>query len=818
MQQANIQQTRTFIPWISINPRTAAWLDKSLQGGLVNEMALSMRADVKDMAHPQTTFELAVAVQDGVLQYSEDNLPIKAQQFDIFMDAERLVVQLPRGAEIGKIANMTNGYGVVALSSGDFILGGDGTIDLGELPYLLASYLLDEEQQSYEWNSGGTSQGNWEVKYNLRNGNFQGINFDVDILDTRLGLPDSAYEINDINGRISFSDVTGYGGDFTGMLGDNSLTGNFLTRGKQNLLQLEGTFVAEDYLPEEIGKYISGESDFVLRLYAKVKGELSFSEYLIESDLYDLELQLPYPLSKSRTDKLPTKFFGKIDSQESFNYLQLSNRAKINWKSNEGNLKGLLLQVPAQRGKQYNNKRIPDLATYFDSTPIPSGLVIAVGSSSSEPASTSHITNITAWADVATAVGLMKTNAPSDKASTIATLNKLFDGLLTYRANFPYWDIKITDIEWQNMQYDEIKVNYDSDTYPWIEFALPAINGRLFAEAHPYKLAIEINNLYLPKKEEDEEKGLLEGLPQELRAPASFAGMPIINLTVSNIFYDEIRLGNIHLFADAISDNELVIEVDNSVVMGLATDVNFAWLLQSPARSAINLAVTSEGDLPAGFISTLVANDVNLRLRWNWKGLNKEFNNWYETATGSLRINADKGSLASNRVNLLTNLFSLLNIDNLGSRVGGDFSDISNSKLTFRRIRSDMNLHGGNFIIKDEATADFSFLNIRVVGSYQLREGQLNHRVTVSSPTSKILPIAALLLGASSLTPLLLSADIAGGDFINRFSSAVYDVKGTLKKPQSSLAQISDVSGKKLEPEDLANQVDVQSRLRNLNF
>ena len=818
-QQANIQQTRTFIPWKTINPGTAAWLNKSLQGGLVNEMALSMKADVKDMAHPQTTFELAVAVQDGVLQYSEDDLPIKAKQFDVFMDTENLVVQLPRGAEIGKIANMTNGYGVVAFSSGDFTLGGDGIINLGELPYLLASYLLDEEQQSFEWSSGGISQGNWEVKYNLRNGDFQGINFDVDVLDAKLGLPDSAYEINDINGRLSFSDATGYGGGFTGMLGDNSLTGNFLTRGKQNLLQLEGTFVAEDYLPEEIGEYIFGESDFVLRLYAEAKGELSFSEYLIESDLYDLELQLPYPLSKSRTDKLSTKFLGKIDSQESLNYLQLSNRAKINWKSHEGNLKGLLLQVPAQRGNlQYNSKRIPDLGAYFDRTPIPNGLIIEVESSSSNPTGTSYITNITAWADVATAVGVMKTNAPSDKASSLSTLNKLFDGLLTYRDSFPYWDIKITDVEWQNKQYDEIKVNYDSDTYPWIEFALPAINGRLFAEAHPHQLAIEIDNIYLPKKEEEEEKGALDDLPQELKAPANFAGIPIINLTINNIFYDEIRLGNINLFADATHDDELVVEVDNSVVMGLATGVNFAWSLQSPARSAINLAITSVGDLPAGFISTIAANDVDLLLRWNWEGLNKEFDNWYETATGSLRINTGKGSLASNRVNLLTNLFSLLNIDNLGSRATGDFSDISTSKLTFRKIRSDMNLHGGNFIIEDEATADFSFINVRATGSYELRNRQLHHRVTVSSPTSKILPIAALLLGASSLTPLLLSADIAGGDFINRFSSAVYNVNGTLNNPQSSLAQISDVSGKKLEPEDLANQVDVQSRLRNLNF
>ena len=825
-QQANIQQTRTFIPWRTINPGTAAWLDRSLQGGLVNEVALSMRADVKDMAHPQTTFELAVAVQDGVLQYSEDDLPIRAKQFDVFMDTENLVVQLPRGAEVGKIANMTNGYGVVALSSGDFTLGGDGIIDLGELPYLLASYLLDEEQQSFEWNSGGISQGNWEVKYNLRNGDFQGISFDVDILDTRLGLPDSAYEINDINGKVSFSNANGYGGGFTGMLGDNSLNANFLTRGKQNLLQMEGTFVAEDYLPEEIGKYISGESDFVLNLYAEAKGDLNFSEYLIETDLHNLELQLPYPLSKSRADKLPTKFFGKIDSQESLNYLQLSDRAKINWKSYEGNLEGLLLQVPAQRGNlQYNSKRIPDLGAYFDRTPITSGLIIEVESSPSNPTGTSYITNITAWVDVATAIGVLEASTPADKASTpadklstVATLNKLFDDLLTYRDRFPYWNIKLINVEWQNTQYDEIKVNYDSDTYPWIEFTLPIMNGRLFAEAHSHQLTIKIDNLYLPKKDEDEEEGVLDGLPQEIKAPVSFAGIPIINLTLSNIFYDGIWLGNINLFADAISNDKLVIEVDKSVVMGLTTDVNFAWSLQSPVSSAINIAVASEGDLPAGFISTIVADDVDLLLRWNWEGLNKEFDNWYETATGSLRINTGKGSLASNRVNLLTNLFSLLNIDNLGSRVTGDFSDISNSKLTFRRIRSDMNLLGGNFTIEDEVTADFSFLNVRATGSYGLRKGQLHHRVTVSSPTSKILPIVALLLGASSLTPLLLSVDIAGGDFINRFSSAVYNVNGTLNNPQSSLVQISDVSGKKLEPEDLANQVDVQSRLRNLNF
>lgn len=808
VKQANLQQVKRFIPWPFLNQGTSAWLDDSLIGGEDIKAVLSMRADVKDMGSSQTIFELGVSVDNPILQYRKEREPIISQKADVFMDQDRLTVLLPEGGQIGNIANIKSGYGVVDLASTNFTLGGDGIINIQELPALLEDYLLGDKVNFFHWEADGIAEGMWEFNYGLRESNFQGMTLDLKLKDGRLTALDYGHEIKDINGNISFSKFAGYGGDWSALMGSNLLIGKFATQGKDNFLQIQSSFVANEILPHKINKYISGSCDFVLFLYLKEKGAVEFSEYLIESNLLGLELSLHYPLIKKPKHKAPTKIFGQINSQESAHYIEIDNKLHGGIRFNQGIWNGLKLEVPAKFRPQIGLNRKPK----FTKQNIANGIFIAAGDSS-------KTLNITAWENIAFdngLIGLSNAYAKDNLITKAQRANNLFDGLLFYIKHAPYWDIALIGVEWNNKKYDEIRVNYNKDTYPWIKYSLPNSSGKILALAKPRQLNIITDSIYFNGNIAPT-KGVLNILPKELEPFFQHVRVPNITLQVEKVYYDNTLLGNLNIAVNTDS-SKLKLKVYNSTIIGLDAKANFNWLLNPSSHSKLALDFWLKGDLTDGVISTLDADDILISLNWSWEGNNNNFSKWYDTARGNLVINTGKGNLVSDRVNILTNLLSILNVSNLADTVRGNPNSISSSRLVFKRIKLNMYFEPGLLTIDDEVNVDLTFLNLRATGSYILKDRQLNHRVVATSPSSKVLPVAALLLGASSVAPLLLAVDIAGGEFVNSFSSAVYNINGTLSQPQISLILVGDVSGKVLQPDDLTDRINIQESLKKFSF
>lgn len=806
----SLQQTRSFIPWNALQVDTSQWLDKALIQGNTDKLALSLRGDVKYFGSDQTIFELGISLVEGGLLYREDKKPIEAPKFDVFMTNAEIQVLMTEGGRIGEIAQLESGYGVVDIRSADFALGGDGEINLASTPELLYDYVLSNVETPINWQARGTANGTWEFQYNLRSQEFLNANLNLDTQQSEAGLTDApTYKITNITGSLGISS-SGYVGDWQAYYEGEKVAGSFSDDVRGNVLKLRGALS----IPEFLDPYISGKGIFNIEAYTKERGSLLLSDYKITSDMLGIELNLPYPLTKSAGITMPLIFDkiskGKYDN----NYLFLDRRLSLGWRNEGTDIVGLEFRIPSKR------------ATSLKHVNLGKGLIVEL--------SPSKTLDFDVWQEVLVDLGLTEDiftgNNNVGGEVTDNLYRSIYAKITEYLRKIPYGEVNIAKFKLREGKYDYVNFDYNYRQNDWISFSAQReeeyqVSGRVKLMESAYKVFADVYSIYIlddekpTKKKKLDNQRLIDFIPKELHPPNSFLSFPEVEMMVHSVYYQGNLLGGVNSHIQP-TPSKMQFTIKDSNIIGLAGTGEFVWELNSPHVSKLSMVLDLEGDIDSSYVQNIEARGVDVHFDWAWQGQNSNFHKWYDDAISSLSIESSRGTLVSDRANVLINVVGFLNLNSYVRAVSGDFSSWSNSNSTipYRAASISMNLEEGKYVLQDNSKITLSFIKIDGSGAYALATGNLDASVTVTSPTTSVLPITALILGASALAPLLISIDIAGGDFINRFSSAVYRVNGTLANPQSSLVRISDVSGKKLDPDDLASQVDIRSRLDNFRF
>lgn len=826
----NLQQARSFIPWKTLTPNTAQWLNKSLVGGTATKLALSMRGDVKDFGLPQTIFELGVSLDDGKLKYREDKAPIESSKFDIFMNTDSLNVILPQGGNIGKIAELESGYGVVDIATTDFALGGTGDIYLAAAPELLDDYIIKGEGEPPTWKMHGNATGDWEFQYNLRSAEFLEADLNLSTVASEVIISEFPnYKITNITGSFGISEL-GYTGSWCAYYEGEKFTGGFSDTPRGNVLRLSGVLSVPGFL----SPYVNGKGGFSIEAYTKAKGELLFSHYEITSDMRGVELNLPYPLNKRSATSMPLSIGRSERGTSTTNYITLASRVFLGWRTLNSGIKG----------NGINDDKIDGVEILMPGKRVISPQRLSIAKGLLLELSAPVQLDFDKWQESLTDAGVIDTlisnydNARSTNSAAENFPKMIYTSIAKFIRQFPYGNIDMRGFTWREHKYDYAGADYDTRQDSWINFAVQRpdayqTNGRFRLIEPSYKVLLDINGITITDSDDSSQassepaqnksntqgKRLLSYMPQKINPPKDFSKFPSVDLKVQGIYYGRNFIGSIN--ANIITTaNQLQVIWDDSQLLGLAGSGRFSWALSSPSSSELSIVTDWQGNLNSAYINNLEAQGVNIHFDWSWQGDNANFYKWPETATSSLGVSSTRGTIVSDRANILINVVSFLNFNSYVQAATGDLTSFSNtgSTVSYSKANVNLDLNGGAYILRDDTQIVLSVIKIDGSGSYALMEDNLDLIVTVTSPTASVLPLTALILGASALAPLLISIDLAGGDFINRFSSAVYQVNGTLANPQSSLARISDISGKKLNPDDLANQLDIRSRLDNFRF
>ena len=146
-------------------------------------------------------------------------------------------------------------------------------------------------------------------------------------------------------------------------------------------------------------------------------------------------------------------------------------------------------------------------------------------------------------------------------------------------------------------------------------------------------------------------------------------------------------------------------------------------------------------------------------------------------------------------------ILGLMNFSKIANRISLDFSDVVGQGLSFEKIEATVDLDEGQLVFPKRMLVDSSSGNFQVGGSVDLHSGMLNNEMIVTLPVSKSLPWYGVYL---SLANPLAGLGVVVGERVLRkpleqFSTAKFEVKGTLDEPQVNFVSLWDTSLKETQ-------------------
>ncbi len=141
-------------------------------------------------------------------------------------------------------------------------------------------------------------------------------------------------------------------------------------------------------------------------------------------------------------------------------------------------------------------------------------------------------------------------------------------------------------------------------------------------------------------------------------------------------------------------------------------------------------------------------------------------------------------------------IFSLVNFSTIAKRLNFDFSDVVGEGVSFDTLTATTEFRTGNMQFLEPMAVDGSGSNFRIGGSVDLVSGALDNEMIVTLPVTKGLPwYAAYIAIANPLAGLgVLVGERVLRKPLSQFSSAKYEIAGTLDAPELKFVGVWDTT------------------------
>ncbi len=141
-------------------------------------------------------------------------------------------------------------------------------------------------------------------------------------------------------------------------------------------------------------------------------------------------------------------------------------------------------------------------------------------------------------------------------------------------------------------------------------------------------------------------------------------------------------------------------------------------------------------------------------------------------------------------------IFSLVNFSTIAKRLNFDFSDVVGEGVSFDRITATTEFREGSMQFLKPMAVDGSGSNFRIGGTVDLVDGILDNEMIVTLPVTKGLPwYAAYVALANPLAGLgVLVGERVLRKPLEQFSSAKYEISGTLEEPELKFVGVWDTT------------------------
>lgn len=765
---ADVRRHAWYTPKI-LNPSLLEWLDRGLQSGRVSEAAFLYHGSLRKAEEDRRSIQLALNVAAGQLQFLSDwpelvvgkaqlvldNHHFSATTTDAsFLDAKIDSAQV----EIDEDTRGRPRLKVVAAADLDFA---EGKRLLLETPIqgYIGSFLDD-------WTGQGQAAVDVNLQQILTAGQSPTFDVGVQLRLPALNLTEQRLSVSGVLGRLHYSSEHG--------LASESLQASVFGKPVNLLVSQRGGEVLVDgrtrlsaadlqhWQPVQILNILDGETDLQMRITAG--GERP--QVVFTSELQGLALLLPQPLFKDADEKRRTRVTVPLDSPpgESALYVAVDGTGQVGLRLRDGQLLGGHVRLGE------NTDVAPGVAGLVIDGKLPFAAL-----SQWQMAMERYLSGDSLAGDAAD-------QQPSRSAPPVQVRG-----------------LKVGSLEAMGQVFHEVSINADiGPEGKDIRLAGPELAGQIRLSAvSGSPIVLDLERLALASLSDDQPGDSESGLAE--LDPRTF---PAIDLDIADLSVAGKSWGSIGF--DLRSDGRGA-HFDKLRGKVRGVDLNAGdepsrldWLREASGdRSYLNgqFDLGDLGDVLEqwGFTRAMESERGAINARLSWPGAPDQWQ--LLQSEGELNFDIEDGRFfrASDSASGALRLLSIFNMANIVRRLKFDFRDVFSSGIAFDSMRGALVLDDRQLIFNKPMEVKGPSSAFQMSGTIDLQREVPDLRLVATLPIGSNLPWLAALVGG---LPAAAGAYVVSKVFeeqVDSFSSAVYDIGGTLSNPELTFQQIFDV-------------------------
>lgn len=751
-----------YLPMGEFSTDLATWLKDSIGQGQLKDIALENQGLVKDFPFYDENnglFRLKMNMQDVELMFSPDwpklahmdgTLLFEGRQIDIVLDKANIFQTdlLGVSAHISLPKEGTSWVNV----HGEAVMLAQQAVDFIQASPLSQS--IGKSLDAFTFNLPATLTLDLAVPLDSESDETK-INGVVQLSEGDVILNEKQLKFSDVSGVFNFTEhnvssdgihATLLGKPATLTMTPQVKDGHYLT-----LWQLKSTAKTADiahYYPNELWKYIDGESAFNANFLIDYDAKEPGFDVTIASDLKGTDVLLPAPLAKTKDTTAPLSYTFSVGKANPLMRLQYANVLDAVAKVTEQNQKTVLQGARIHLGGTLTNLETPQGIIVTGSLPVFS---------------------VDVWDDFISQSPAANTN--------VAQENNLQKTILK---QIKQVDVLVNQLEVLHYPLTKAKINLTQSQNKWlVNLNSNEWGGNITIPQKeiPGPIALNFNYCRWDNTHKAQSKHELD--PRNL---------PALHFSCKDFSYNNKKLGTVTLELEPESAGVKF----HNLTMTRANDSIKAsgrwWLEQGTQKTRFTGHLQSNAlDKTLDLVdikSTILGSKANSDFSLSWPG--NPFDFALVHLNGELNINLTKGVLVDVNPGF-GRILSLLSIQTLQRRLRLDFSDVFKKGFSFDQITALVTIndgvaHSDNLVMKAPAA------EMTMRGDVNLGTKQLNLTANLTTHISSSLPIAATI--ASGGNPIVGAVGVGvwavdkivksqAGDMLG----TTYKVTGTWEKP-----------------------------------
>jgi uncharacterized protein YhdP len=758
-----IEQARVFVPY-KIPVGLAQWINDGPRAGLLSGLHFGYHGQTHVRPNELgRRIELVSRISEGRVQYHADWPEITELSGRVEVAGSTVRIRVDDGLSIGARLAGTRVVLRDKASYADIEL--DAQVGTQEtLEFVRATPLRDSLTFiGPDWTGAGKLrlQGDLHVPLGDKEGDKEGeipdalaVDLNIELQLADLEMPDYRLTVNDLDGRLRYRYTnTQRGSDIKASLFWRDATLAAASDADTMTLSFTGHAGHEDVLAiiamEDRGLF-AGSMDFVADLHVPVSPD-RFTWLDITSDLQGLAVSLPGEFAKS--PELARPLAVGVQFLDAYQVMSFDHGSAQGWlHTNDGLLRG---------------------AIGFDRAPLGQRRMLELGA---------DYLLLTGRMDHFTLEEVVPDDGDNSDAPIAMRLA----------------DLRVGHIDLDEFRVDDALLNGDITASGFeINVASETLTGDLRLNGDE-PLLVDLQQVQFPASETDDVSDPLQ--------PELIAELPAAVVTIDSLRVGEDDYGRWKFTLEPTDDGVLVANID-AVLRGVnvLAPEGVMWNAQrneSHFKGELNAGNLLEV-LPlwdyAPSLETKSASMVG-DLRWAGSPANVDL----DLLIGEADVRADEGRFVDvDSGGGAMRLFSLMNLSNIFRRMRGDFSDVTDKGVSFDKLKGKVAFNAGTLRFVEPMKVNGTGSSFEVAGTVDLVDGVLDNEMIVTLPVSKNLPWYAAYIALAN--PLVGAGIILGERVlrkpIEQFSSAKYEISGTLDEPEVNLVNVFDTSMKSGESE-----------------